>query len=82
MSDGQVLADLASVLVPAVEHPVLTLRRGVVQAVTGATVTVRLGGGTTDLTGIRVWASVSPAAGDVVELLANGADLRVVAKMA
>lgn len=83
MSPPEPGADPALVrqLAPKPDEPPLRLRQGVVQAVAGVSCTVRPSGSedpADDVAGVAVYAHVGVAVGDTVEILAHGADWRVV----
>lgn len=75
MSD---LTELADVLLGMTTGEGVTRRKAVVQSVQTASVTIRLGGGTTDIAGVRHVASYAPESGDVVEVVADGPALLVI----
>ena len=78
--------DLAEVLAQRTVEagPVTTLRQAVVTDVDGATstITVRLGGSTVDVPGVRYLASYSPTVSDRVMVLRAGGDLLVLGDLA
>lgn len=78
------LRELAQVLekTDPTANPGAALRYGVVQAVTAPTLTIRLNGSTTDITGVRKLASyTTAAASDVVAVLIQGANLLVIGEV-
>jgi hypothetical protein len=63
----------------AIPGPLRTsLRQGVVQSVQATTLTVRLGGGTTDVAGVAYLRGYVPIAADTVWIVQSGPDLLVV----
>lgn len=66
--------DLIAALADTAPDPAVKLRQGVVQAVTGETVTVTIGGSETPVTGFKHLASYTPVVGDTVWLATDGRD--------
>lgn len=79
---SSVTNDLADVLLELTAGDGIRLRKGVVQAVTAPTVTIRLGGSTTDIAGVRYLASYTPAVGNVVFVLVDGPALLILGRLA
>lgn len=78
------IRELVDEMLDATRTPGPQLRQGVVTATaTGPNrVTIKLGGSTVAIAGVRYLASYSPTVNDTVFVLANGVDLLVLGKLA
>jgi hypothetical protein len=75
---------LARLIAPPSALPAVRLRQGIVTATAAgqpATVTVKLGGSTTTISGIRYLSSYTATTNDTVWILQAGADLLVLGKL-
>lgn len=79
MSD---VSDLADVLFEMADTPAVRLRKATVQAVAAPKVTLRIGGSTTDVAGVRYLSSYAPTVGDVVFVLVDGPALLILGRLA
>lgn len=73
---------LAQLLLGNNSKPSDMWRQGVVTAVVGATVSVKIGGSTTEVPGLRHFAWYTPTIGDVVHLLPYGSSFVVMGPLA
>lgn len=69
--------DTAAAIRGEASKPGALLRIGVVDSVQTSTVTIKLGGDTTTIAGVKYLACYSPVAGDTVCILENGHDLLI-----
>lgn len=76
MSDP--ITDLARELIGDPNEISLRRRKAVVQSVQAGSVTIRLGGTTTDIAGVRFLGSYPPLAGETVEVIADGPGLLII----
>jgi adenosine/AMP kinase len=54
------------------------LHYGVIVSAAAGTATIRVSGGTTEVTGVRYLADVTPTAGNVCVILSQGSDLLII----
>jgi hypothetical protein len=74
------IRELSQELAPDDIHP-LRRRQAVIQSVQSSSVTIRLGGSTTDIAGVKCLGSYSPLAGETVWVLVDGPDLLVLGSL-
>lgn len=85
MNDRPVTRQLARRLAPQLPQGYVTRHRGEITATSAgppATVSVKIDGQTTALSGIRYLASYSPVVGDIVEILIDDTDVLILGDLA